>query len=99
PLLGGLLVSAVSWRAIFVINLPLGIFVALLANRHVPETRDPDASGRIDYLGATLAAIGLGGTTYALIEGGSGWTAAVALAGVGGVLALVGFIFAEKRSP
>ena len=46
PLLGGLLVSAVSWRAIFVINLPLGIFVALMANRHVPETRDPDASGR-----------------------------------------------------
>src|SRR4029077_17762366 len=98
PLLGGLLVSAVSWRAIFVINLPLGIFVALLANRHVPETRDPEASGRIDYLGATLAAIGLGGTTYALIEGGSGVTAAGAVTAVGGGLALIAFLLAERRS-
>ena len=39
-----------------------------MASRHVPETRDPTASGTLDILGALLAALGLGGTTYALIQ-------------------------------
>ena len=68
PLVGGLLVVAVSWRAVFLINLPLGIFIVVMAGRHVPETRDPAAGGRLDFRGVILAAIGLGGTTYALIE-------------------------------
>ena len=68
PLLGGYLVDAVSWRAIFLINLPLGLFVMAMAPRHVPETRDPMAHGRLDITGAALVGLGLGGTTYALIE-------------------------------
>ena len=68
PLLGGYLVDAVSWRAIFLINLPIGIFVMVMAGRHVPETRDPTAHGRLDIAGATLVGLGLAGTTYALIE-------------------------------
>jgi len=99
PLLGGWLVSAVSWRAIFLINLPLGAFVAFMAPRHVPETRDPRAAGRLDALGAALAAVGLGGTTYALIEapGGGASTGAVGAAAVAGVLALVAFVLVERR--
>ena len=65
PLLGGYLVGSVSWRAIFVINLPIGIFVMVMANRHIPETRDPATSGGLDIRGAVLAALGLAGTTYA----------------------------------
>ena len=72
PLLGGYLVEAVSWRAIFLINLPLGIFVMAMAPRHVPETRDPTATGRLDVAGATLVGLGLAGTTYALIEAPNG---------------------------
>jgi len=98
PLLGGWLVSAVSWRAVFLINLPLGAFVAFMAPRHVPETRDPRAAGRLDALGAVLAAIGLGGTTYALIEAPGGTHAgAVVAAAVVGVLALVAFVLVERR--
>ena len=100
PLLGGYLVQAVSWRAIFLINLPLGLLVAAMATRRVPETRDPAASGRLDFRGATLVGLGLAGTTYALIEGPEkGMAGAVALAGVGGVLALVAFLLAEHASP
>src|SRR6195952_2788554 len=68
PLLGGWLIAAISWRGFFIITLPIGILVALAASRHVPESRDPNAAGKIDLSGAALAAIGLGGTTYALIE-------------------------------
>ena len=100
PLLGGWLVEAVSWRAIFLINLPIGIFVVLMAQRHVPETSDPDAPRQLDALGAVLAAVGLGGTTYALIEapeGGMGGL--VGAAAVIGVMALVAFLVVERRSP
>lgn len=92
PLLGGWLVDVVSWRAIFLINLPIGLFVVLAAGRHVPETRDDTAGGRLDGLGALLAAAGLAGTTYALIEGS-------VVAGAGGVAALVAFVWAEARRP
>ena len=99
PLLGGYLVDAVSWRAIFLINLPLGVFVSVAATRHVPETFDPDVRGGLDGRGAALAALGLAGTTYALIEGPGGMSAMVALAGIVGVAALAAFIVAEKKSP
>src|SRR5947208_4347348 len=100
PLLGGYLVGAVSWRAIFLINLPLGIFVVAMAQRHVPETRDPTSSGHLDVRGAVLAALGLAGTTYALIEGpGKGMSPVILLTGVGGVAVLIAFLLAERRSP
>lgn len=100
PLLGGYLVDAVSWRAIFLINLPIGAFVVAMAGRHVPETRDPAAAGHLDVRGAALAALGLAGTTYALIEGpGDATSPVVLVAAVGGVAALVAFFLAERRSP
>src|ERR671917_1786729 len=61
PFLGGWLVDAASWRWIFLINLPLSLFVVLVAARHVPESSDPDAPRRVDGLGALLVALGLGG--------------------------------------
>ncbi|MEZ5076851.1 MAG: MFS transporter [Solirubrobacterales bacterium] len=101
PLLGGYLVEAISWRAIFLINLPIGAATIWAARRHVPESLDPEAgAGRLDTRGAALAALGLGGTTYALIEApGRGASAAVVVSGVAGVLALVAFFVAERRSP
>jgi EmrB/QacA subfamily drug resistance transporter len=99
PLLGGYLVDAVSWRAIFLINLPLGVFVALAATRHVPETFDEEARGPLDGRGAALAALGLAGTTYALIEGPGGMSGMVVVAAIVGIAALAAFILAEMRSP
>jgi predicted MFS family arabinose efflux permease len=99
-LLGGYLVQAVSWRAIFLINLPLGILVMVMASRHVPETRDPSAHGHLDFAGAGLAGLGLAGTTYALIEApGQGASPLILVAAIGGVVALLLFLLAERRSP
>jgi len=98
PLLGGYLVGAVSWRAIFLINLPLGAFVVVTARRHVPETSDDSATGRLDVRGAVLAAVGLGGATFALIEGPGHALSPASAAGVLGVAAFVAFLVAEHRS-
>jgi EmrB/QacA subfamily drug resistance transporter len=99
PLVGGLLVGAVSWRAVFLINVPLGVFIVLGAGRHVPETRDGAASGQLDFRGVLLATVGLAGTTYALIEGPAhGAGLVVLVVAIGGGLALISFVLAERRS-
>jgi EmrB/QacA subfamily drug resistance transporter len=101
PLVGGYLIGAVSWRAIFLINLPLGIFVAVMALRHAPETMDVEAAGgKLDLRGSVLAALGLAGSTYALIEAPEKGIGGVVLAAaVVGVAALVLFFVNERRCP
>ena len=66
PFLGGWLVDVATWRSIFVINVPLGIAVVMLATRHVPESRDESSSGRLDVPGAVLGAAALAAITYGL---------------------------------
>ncbi|MCU1453810.1 MAG: transporter [Acidimicrobiales bacterium] len=92
PFLGGWLVEAASWRWIFLLNLPLAALVVAVAIRHVPETRDPTVTGRLDLPGAVLGALGLAGSTYGLIE--RSWPA-----GALGIALLVAFVMVEARSP
>ncbi len=100
PFVGGYLVEAVSWRLVFLINAPLAAIVVAVAIRHVPETRDASATGRIDIVGALLGTVGLGGLTYALIEAPSHGvgSATVLLPGLVGLAALVGFLVVERTS-
>ena len=98
PLIGGWLVDAVGWPAIFYINLPLALGAILLALRFVEESRESGA-GRTDYAGALLATAGLGGLTYGLTL----WSATrqfstPALAAVVvGVVISAGFLSVEHR--
>ena len=94
PFVGGALVQYASWRWIFLINLPLAALTVVIAQRWVPETRDPDAPPHFDVGGATLAAVALGGITYGLIEWGHSYAA---LAGVIGVATAVAFLGVERR--
>src|SRR5882672_1543106 len=67
PVFGGWLIEHVSWRAVFFINLPIALVVILISFRHVAENTDRESS-RVDWLGAILAALGLGALVYGLIE-------------------------------
>jgi EmrB/QacA subfamily drug resistance transporter len=98
PFVGGYLVDGPGWRWIFLVNVPLAVFVVLVAQRHVPETRDPDAAPHLDIAGAVLGAAGLGAVTFALIDAGHGWSAAVAVTALAGLLALAAFVRIELRS-
>ena len=97
PLLGGWLVQSVSWRAIFFLNLPLGAAAIWAALRYIPPT--PGRAGvRLDVAGASAAALGIGGVTFALIEGpAGGWSIPAIAAAVVGVAALFAFVPLERR--
>ncbi|MFJ9443575.1 MFS transporter [Kitasatospora sp. NPDC101235] len=99
PFLGGWLVDGPGWRWIFLLNLPLAAAVIAVTTRSVPESRDKDASGRFDVLGAVLAALALGAITYALTAAGEGLSPAVWVSGVIGVALGVAFVAVERRAP
>ncbi|MHA7156354.1 MFS transporter [Arthrobacter sp. TMN-50] len=100
PFLGGWLVQAVSWRWVFLINVPLAIAVVVVAQRHVPETKDHTRTGRLDLWGAGLGAAALAGVTYALIEAPAQGLFSTAVLGAAflGVVAAGVFLVVEARS-
>ncbi len=100
PVLGGWLVESTSWRWVFFINVPLAALTLLMTFWHVPESRDEQASGRLDWPGAALATLGLGALVYGLIESstlGLGDPQVLAALAIG-VLGLVAFVVVEARS-
>jgi len=98
PLVGGYLTDAVSWRAIFLINLPLGAFVVAAAVLRVPETRDPTRVGGLDLPGAALAMLAIGGVCFALIQASGGFTLVVIAALAVGLVAAGVFVAVERRA-
>ena len=90
PFLGGWLIDSVSWRLIFLINLPLVGACLWITLRHVPESRNDELDHGPDVGGALAVSIGLGALAYALIE-------QVPPAGVVGVVALALFVVIERR--
>lgn len=99
PLVGGWLVGQFSWRWAFLINVPLAVAVVLVSMRHVPESRDAQAAPHLDVIGAALGALGLGGTTYALIAWPDDGASALNLASViVGISAMAGFVLRERTA-
>ncbi|TDD65429.1 MFS transporter [Actinomadura rubrisoli] len=100
PLVGGVLVDSVGWRAIFWLNLPIGLAALALTALFVPESRAARPR-RPDPLGQGLMIVLLGALTFAIIEGPDlGWRApAVVLGAVVAAAALAGFVLHARRTP
>jgi EmrB/QacA subfamily drug resistance transporter len=101
PFVGGWLLEVSSWRWLFFINLPVAALVLIVTARHVPESRAPRSSGRLDVLGAVTITASLAALTFGLVEGaGRGWGSAPVLGALAaGVLLLGGFLARESRTP
>jgi len=100
PVIGGFLVDHYSWIWAFLVNVPLAIVVLAITFWQVPESHGAEASQPLDWLGATLATLALGGVVYAFIEAPSqGWGAPAVLAALAiGIAAGVAFVLWEMRS-
>ena len=98
PIIGGLGLSAISWRAIFWINVPVGLLGILLTSLYVPESR-AERPRPIDLVGQILVAAILAALTFAIIEApGRGWTSPLILATfAAGAVGLAFFVWFENR--
>ena len=99
PVVGGWLIEHISWRAIFFLNVPLAAVVMVLSLRFMGESRDDTRGSRVDWTGAALAVIGLGGMTYGLLEGPRpGASLSLVLTAIAaGIVALAAFVIVERR--
>ena len=101
PLVGGWLVTHASWRWVFIINVPFAVVTAALVMYAVPKSRHEGKRARVDILGGSLCAIGLGGPVFALIEEPRrGFGDPLILTTLfGGIAVLTAFIVWERRAP
>ena len=98
PIVGGVLIDTIGWRAVFWINLPICLIAIVLTAILVPESRSP-IMRTLDPIGQALAMIALGGAVYGLIEGpGHGWgSTRTIVVFVVAAVAFVGFLLWERR--
>jgi len=100
PFVGGLLVDNVSWRAAFLLNVPLVLFAVYATIRYMRETRDEGATGHFDWLGSVVIAVAVGGLAFGTIRGQQReWQDAISFVSLAvGAVAAVAFPFLMARA-
>ena len=98
-LLGGVLTDLLDWHWIFLVNVPIGIAVAVLAPRVLPPSRAAHAGGRLDAAGAVIVTAGLMLAVYAIVNGNqAGWLSGQTVGLLAGAVALLAaFLAVESR--
>lgn len=101
PVIGGLIVTSYAWEWVFLINVPVGIVGVTAAWLIIPESKDPQATRRLDWGGIVLSGVGIFAIVFALIEGNSiGWTSPTIIGLIGlGIAFMAAFAWWELRSP
>ena len=99
PVLGGWLIEHASWHWIFFINVPIAAATVVISLWRLPESRNPNP-GRIDWLGAIVATLGLAALVYGFLESATlGWRHPLVISGlVIGIGSLILFVFVEKTA-
>ncbi len=99
-LLGGLLTDAFTWHWVFLVNIPIGVIVAILSFTLVPTLERPDGRGGLDVAGAVTVTVALMMAVYAVVDGDqAGWTSLQTLGLAAASLALLAvFVAIEKRA-
>jgi EmrB/QacA subfamily drug resistance transporter len=99
PFVGGVLIAAGSWRLIFLLNAPLVLVTVTLIARGVPSGANAGTGGRLDFLGALLAAVALAGSVFAVTEEPAhGWSSIVVGSLAVGILGAIAFVAHEARA-
>jgi EmrB/QacA subfamily drug resistance transporter len=96
PFLGGWLIGLWSWRLVFLINVPIVALTLVITLKHVPESRETH-DAPLDTRGGLLATVGLAAACWALIQGESGITVPVVVAGLVAIVAIATFLAGEAR--
>ena len=103
PFVGGMLVDTISWRAAFLINVPLCALALSATLTYVTESRDEEATGRFDWLGAFVVAVAVGGLSFGTIYGEQReWRAPLAFVVLGlGAVATIALpiLMVKRRAP
>ena len=68
PVVGSLLIDLVSWRGVFWVNVPLCLLVIALGPRYLSESKDPEATGRIDWLGVAFGTVAVASIMFAIVQ-------------------------------
>jgi EmrB/QacA subfamily drug resistance transporter len=99
PIAGGVVVDHLSWRWVFLVNIPFAIAIVAIATTKLSESRDEQEKGRLDVWGSFFITVALAAIVYAFIAAGiSGWADARVLAAItAGPIALGIFLFIEAR--
>jgi len=103
PLVGGLLVNSISWRAAFLINLPFVLLAYFATRRYVPESRNRDASAEFDWIGSLIVILAVGGLAFGTIRGQQlqwrdGWSFVSLAVGAAATL-LLPFYMSRRKNP